>query len=40
VLKNAIGRWWLIKEIEPGHRFQSDYHTHRRRCERGGPFEA
>jgi hypothetical protein len=31
----ATGRWRLFKEIESGHRFQTRYHTHRRRRERG-----
>ncbi len=30
-----IGRWRLLKEIEPGHRFQARYHKHRRRREQG-----
>ncbi len=28
-------RWQLFKEIEPGHRFQTRYHNHRQRRERG-----
>jgi hypothetical protein len=35
VLKKAIGTWRLFKEIEPGHRFQTRYHSHRRRREQG-----
>src|SRR5918997_6068314 len=35
VFKKAIGTWRLFKEIEPGHRFQSRYHRHRRRREQG-----
>jgi hypothetical protein len=31
----AIERWRLHKEIEPGHRFQTRYHNHRRRREQG-----
>ena len=32
----AIERWWLFKEFEPGHRFESRYNNHRQRRERGG----
>jgi hypothetical protein len=35
VLRKAIGRWRLFKEFEPGHRFQTRYHTHRRRRDQG-----
>ena len=35
VFRKAIGRWRLFKEIEPGHRFQARYHSHRRRREQG-----
>jgi len=35
VIRKAIGRWRLFKEIEPGHRFQTRYHKHRRRREQG-----
>jgi hypothetical protein len=35
VFKKAIERWRLFKEIEVGHRFQTRYNNHRRRCERG-----
>jgi hypothetical protein len=35
LLKKAIGRWRLFKEIEPGHRFQTRYHNHRRRRDQG-----
>jgi hypothetical protein len=35
MFKKALGRWRLFKEIEPGHRFQSRYHSHRRRREQG-----
>jgi hypothetical protein len=35
VLKKAIWRWRLSKPIEVGHRFQTRYHTHRRRREQG-----
>jgi hypothetical protein len=35
VLRKAIGRWRLFKEIEPGHRFQTRYNNHRLRRERG-----
>jgi len=35
VLEKAIGRWRLFKEIEPGHRFQTRYHSHRCRREEG-----
>ncbi len=35
VFNKAIGTWRLFKEIEPGHRFQSRYHSHRRRREQG-----
>jgi hypothetical protein len=35
VLEKAIGRWRLFKEIEPGHRFQTRYHSHRCRREQG-----
>jgi len=31
----ALGRWRLHKEIEPGHRFQTRYHNHRRRRDQG-----
>jgi hypothetical protein len=31
----ATGRWRLHKEIEPGHRFQTRCHNHRRRREQG-----
>jgi Putative transmembrane protein (PGPGW) len=33
--RKAIGRWRLFKELEPGHRFQSRYHSHRDRRQRG-----
>jgi hypothetical protein len=35
VLKRAIERWRLSKEIEPGHRFQTRYGQHRLRRLRG-----
>jgi hypothetical protein len=35
VFKKAIGTWRLFKEIEPGHRFQTRYHSHRCRREQG-----
>jgi hypothetical protein len=35
VLKKAIRTWRLFKEIEPGHRFQTRYHSHRRRRQQG-----
>ncbi len=35
MFKKALGTWRLFKEIEPGHRFQSRYHSHRRRREQG-----
>ena len=35
MLKKAIGRWRHFKEIEPGHRFQACYNSHRERRERG-----
>jgi hypothetical protein len=37
VFKKALERWRLFKEIEVGHRFQTRYHSHRRRRERGLP---
>ncbi len=38
VLKKAIERWHLSKEIEPGHRFQARYGQHRLRRQRGETF--
>ena len=35
MFKKAIRMWRLFKEIDPGHRFQSRYHSHRRRREQG-----
>jgi hypothetical protein len=35
MFEKAIERWRLFKEIEPGHRFQTRYHSHRRRREQG-----
>jgi hypothetical protein len=35
VFRKAIGRWRLFKEIEPGHRFQTRYHSHRHRRDQG-----
>jgi hypothetical protein len=35
MFKKAIGTWRLFKEIEPGHRFQTRYHSHRCRREQG-----
>ena len=35
MLEKAIGKWRLFKEIEPGHRFQTRYHSHRCRREAG-----
>jgi hypothetical protein len=35
VFKKAIETWRLFKKIERGHRFQTRYHSHRRRCEQG-----
>jgi Flp pilus assembly protein TadB len=35
VIKKAIERWRLSKEIEPGHRFQTRYSNHRRHRQRG-----
>ncbi|HZC83732.1 MAG TPA: PGPGW domain-containing protein [Rubrobacter sp.] len=34
-VKEGRKRWQLLREIEPGHRFQTRYHSHRRRRERG-----
>ena len=34
-MKKAIGTWRFVREIEPGHRFQTRYHSHRRRREQG-----
>ena len=31
----AIGTWRLFREIEPGHRFQTRYHSYRCRREQG-----
>ncbi len=39
MLKNAIERWRLSKEIEPGHRFQARYGEHRLRRGRGEKFK-
>jgi hypothetical protein len=33
VFKKAIETWRLFKKIERGHRFQTRYHSHRRRRE-------
>ncbi len=33
--KKVAHRWQLLKEIEPDHRFQTRYHNHRQRRERG-----
>jgi Flp pilus assembly protein TadB len=35
MIKKAIERWRLSKEIEPGHRFQTRYSNHRRHRQRG-----
>jgi hypothetical protein len=35
VLREALGRWWLFKEIEPGHRYQARYHSKRESREQG-----
>jgi hypothetical protein len=35
VLKKALGRWRLFKEIKPGHRYQTRYHNKRECRERG-----
>jgi hypothetical protein len=35
VFGKVIGRWRLLKEIEPGRRFQARYHKDRRRREQG-----
>ena len=35
MLKKAIERWRLSREIEPGHRFQARYGQHRLRRQRG-----
>lgn len=35
VFGKVIGGWRLLKEIEPGHRFQARYHKHRRRHQQG-----
>jgi hypothetical protein len=35
VFNKAIERWRLFRKIEVGHRFQTRYHNHRRRRERG-----
>jgi hypothetical protein len=35
VLEKAIGKWRHFREIEPGHRFQTCYHSHRCRREEG-----
>jgi hypothetical protein len=39
VFRKTIGRWRLFKEIEPGHRYQARYHSHRRRRETGEAFK-
>jgi hypothetical protein len=39
VLKKAIERWRLSKEIEPGHRFRARYGEHRLRRQRGETFK-
>jgi hypothetical protein len=39
VLKKAIERWRLSREIEPGHRFQARYGEHRLRRQRGETFK-
>ena len=39
MLKKAIERWRLSKEIEPGHRFRARYGPHRLRCQRGETFK-
>jgi hypothetical protein len=39
VLKKAMERWRLSKEIEPGHRFQARYGRHRLRRQRGETFK-
>lgn len=39
MLKRAIERWCLSKEIEPGHRFQARYSQHRLRRQRGETFK-
>jgi hypothetical protein len=39
MLKKAIERWRLSKEIEPGHRFQARYGQHRLRRQRGETFK-
>jgi hypothetical protein len=33
--KNGWHRWRVFRELEPGHRFQTRYHNHRERRERG-----
>jgi len=35
VIEKARSGWQLFKEIEPGHRFQTRYISHRQRRERG-----
>jgi hypothetical protein len=35
IVKKAIDRWMLSRVIEAGHRFQTRYHSHRRRREQG-----
>jgi Putative transmembrane protein (PGPGW) len=35
LFKKAIERWRLSRAIEVGHRFQTRYHSHRRRREQG-----
>ncbi len=39
MLKKAIERWRLSREIEPGHRFQARYGEHRLRRQRGETFK-
>ena len=39
MLKKAMERWRLSKEIEPGHRFQARYGQHRLRRQRGETFK-
>jgi hypothetical protein len=33
--KKSLQRWRVFRAIEPGHRFQTRYHNHRQRRERG-----
>jgi hypothetical protein len=39
VLKKAVERWRISREIEAGHRFQARYGQHRLRRQRGETFK-